>query len=199
MSTHSASSSRRGKRGESPKRDFRDSSKSFNARGNSRGSSRKGDVNPNGGIQKETQLGTNNKGGSIEGNNAKESLLHERTLWVLLNLVGKRVEAQVKNGDYYEGILHTVSTDNAMGVVLRMARKKQSKGVTTERPYDTFVIYPSDLVQIYAKDVTVETRKGFLSDTEISGANASRTKTLQPWQPDVTDAPALAAVDLTLE
>lgn len=86
--------------------------------------------------------------------------MYDRTLWVLANLVGKTVEAQVKSGEIFEGIMHTACTDKGLGVVLKMARKKEPNSEKKSRPIDTCVIYPSDLVQIYAKDVNFEASKG---------------------------------------
>ncbi len=59
----------------------------------------------------------------------------------------------MKTGEYYEGILHTATTDKGLGVVLKMARKKDSEKKIASRPMGAFVIYPADLVQVYAKDV----------------------------------------------
>jgi len=70
------------------------------------------------------------KGGSASSSidllSTKESpIMFDRSMWVIMNLVGKMVEVQVKSGDIFEGILHTVGTEKGMGVMLKMARKKR--------------------------------------------------------------------------
>lgn len=77
---------------------------------------------------------------------------------------------------------------------------------TTNRPMNTFVIYPGDFVQLHAKDVTFEARSErgtillevsclnaleFATDTDISGHAALRERKLQPWVPD-SDIPAVS-------
>lgn len=114
--------------------------------------------------------------------------MHERLLWVLMNLVGKHVEAQVKNGEIFEGILHSVGTENGISTVLKMVRKKDpsnEKKIFTTRPIQTFIIHSNDLVQIFAKDVNFEIRdREFGTDTDISGFQGTRERQLQPWIPD---------------
>lgn len=135
--------------------------------------------------------------------------MHDRSLWLLMNLVGKRVEVQVRSGELFEGILHTVSTEkgSGIGVVLRMARKKEvavkGKAVThTTRPVDTLVIHPADFGQLYAKDVSFDIRseREFATDTDISAhmhGGAPRERELQPWCPDPQDPNS--SIDLSLE
>jgi hypothetical protein len=36
---------------------------------------------------------------------------------------GKKVQIQVKTGEFYTGLFHTVSTEQGLGLVLKMARK----------------------------------------------------------------------------
>jgi len=112
-------------------------------------------------------------------------LMYDRTLWVIMNLVGKIVEIQVKTGEYYEGILHSTTTDKGLGAILKMAKKKEiSNDKKQERPIDTLIIYPVDLVQLYAKDVTFDNPKDkdFATDIDISGSSNNRKeRQLQPW------------------
>lgn len=61
---------------------------------------------------------------------------------------------QVKNGAIYEGIFHTANTDKGMGIILKMAKKKDA-AITTP-PIHTLVIQPKDFVQLIAKDVTFD-------------------------------------------
>lgn len=119
--------------------------------------------------------------------NALKSSTFERTVWILTNLIvmihleilhfwriyiyieiligfffqGKQVEVQVKNGERYEGVLHTVTTTEGLGVVLKMARKKTQKveEVITTKPIETLLILPTDFVQIAAKDVSFDLNK----------------------------------------
>jgi hypothetical protein len=66
----------------------------------------------------------------------------------------------VKTGEFYEGILHSATTDKGLGVVLKMAKKKDPNVEKKQlRPIDTFIIYPPDLVQIYAKEVSFDVAK----------------------------------------
>lgn len=83
------------------------------------------------------------------------------------------MEVGVKTGDVFEGLLHTVCTEKGLGVVLKMARKKdptlnpKEKIVHTTRPIEVLIIHPNDLVQIHAKDVSFEVRseRGSLHST----------------------------------
>lgn len=135
--------------------------------------------------------------------NPKENtLMFDRLLWIIMNLVGKQVEVQVKSGDIFEGVLHTANTEKGIGIILKMARKKDPKAdkkeVSVTRPIPSFIIYPSDFVQLYAKDVSFEVRseREFATDTDISGHSSMRERELQPWVPsDDIDTP----VDLSLE
>jgi len=122
----------------------------------------------------------------------------DRSLWIIMNLVGKVVEVQVKNGDIYEGIFHAANVggvpgvqEKNFGIVLKMARKKEQKQdgkKAFSRPIDTFVVFPSDFVQLYAKDVGFDInseRDAFATDTEISGVYGNyKERELQRWVPD---------------
>jgi len=134
------------------------------------------------------------------------NLLQHRLYFVYMNLVGKMVEVQVKSGEYYEGILHTVSSGTH--IVLKMARKKSNNNnnnnnndnnnnnnnningnINLTKPFETMVIYSADFVQIFASNVNIESLKAtgeFSTDTDISGVGALRERKLEKWLPDST-------------
>ncbi len=65
---------------------------------------------------------------------------------------------QVKDGSFYEGILHAVNSDKGFGVILQMARKKEKTNGEPEliltMPKEKMVISPQDFVHMFAQEVT---------------------------------------------
>jgi hypothetical protein len=121
--------------------------------------------------------------------------MYDRTVYATMNLVGRVVQVQVKSGEVYEGIFHTACTEKGFGVVLKMARKKDSlqtptPTVFTTTPVNTLIVQPKDFVQLIAKDVTFDDssdtlNEGFHTDSDISGHNGDvRERELMPWVPD---------------
>jgi len=150
---------------------------------------------------------SNNSNTPLSLYNNPESLVKEstgnfmldRSLWLLLNLVGKQVEVQVRSGEVYEGIFHSSnvggipgSSEKNFGVVLKMARKKDPQETAnskkqSKRPLDTLIINPIDFVQLFAKEVGVDIRneRDFATDSEISSAfGQMKERELQKWVPD---------------
>eukprot|EP01114_Cavostelium_apophysatum_P016933 TRINITY_DN4916_c1_g1_i1.p1 TRINITY_DN4916_c1_g1~~TRINITY_DN4916_c1_g1_i1.p1 ORF type:complete len:750 (-),score=197.97 TRINITY_DN4916_c1_g1_i1:36-2285(-) len=113
--------------------------------------------------------------------------MHDRTLWLLMHLVGKVVEVQVKSGERFEGVFYTATTEKGLGILLKMARRKDKDAAKDKsRPIENFIIYPADFVQLYAKEVPLDIRneREFGTDTEISAHGGFRERELQPWIPD---------------
>ncbi|KAI9319915.1 LsmAD domain-containing protein [Dichotomocladium elegans] len=142
-------------------------------------------------------------------------LMHDRMLFLLANLVGSVVQVTVKNGTKYEGVLHGASTENNLGVTLKLAQKLQdsatpapatSKGSPDETkrssPYIKSLIIPGkELVEVScvdtdltAGDADVDT---FKTDTDISGRMEIKERELHKWAPEAQGegAPMFSALE----
>ncbi|ELR17179.1 LsmAD domain containing protein [Acanthamoeba castellanii str. Neff] len=112
----------------------------------------------------------------------------ERTHYIAMNLIGQQVRAVLKDGTVYEGLFHNPIFDRGFGVVLHMARKKESgdSGVIRTPPIDVVTVQPQDLVMLDAPEVafvedSAEFKKQMMrEDTEISGRDFSERE-LVPW------------------
>ncbi|KAK5575877.1 hypothetical protein RB653_007011 [Dictyostelium firmibasis] len=122
--------------------------------------------------------------------------MKDRTLFMSMSLVGQIVSVTLKNGDIYEGILHTTSTSSAgWGVALKMARKKDNNSrVITTLPLPLVIIEAKDFLQITATGVVLDhyrdsfmnrDQQSFITDTELSGFDGNlKERELTPWTPD---------------
>ncbi|CAO1625089.1 unnamed protein product [Sympodiomycopsis kandeliae] len=146
--------------------------------------------------------------------------MKERTLFVLVSLIGNTVVATTKDKRKYVGVLQaTTNTDNAdLGVSLTSAQEFAIQGApsnTLGPPMKLLVINPADLDTVEAHDVVLgeplkadaTPTNGFRTDVEISAREAaaderlSQGRTLTAWSDDTTandlnnslDAPSKAA------
>ncbi|KAG4305332.1 hypothetical protein PORY_001502 [Pneumocystis oryctolagi] len=126
--------------------------------------------------------------------------MHDRMLFLIINLVGRIVTVSLKNGVRYKGILGSVNTDSDMGLVLKMATLispadsealKELNGLQN-RIIDELIILPYDLMQIHVERVnfneTIHQEQKFQTDAEISGKVGFKERELHKWVPSNNDA-----------
>lgn len=129
--------------------------------------------------------------------------MHDRLLYLLIHLVGKRVELTLKNGAKFEGNFVTSSTEGDIGVVLsdcKLVRpapgEDDSKsGSSTE---GSIIFEPKDVVEIFAKRVNLGSmdKTDFKTDSQISASSGPRERVLERWQPSADEDPAGALLGL---
>ncbi|KAL6843974.1 hypothetical protein ACP4OV_025647 [Aristida adscensionis] len=83
----------------------------------------------------------------------------EALLLATLCMVGLPVEAQVRDGSAYAGVLHTACVDGGYGIVLKKVRKiakgKDDTNLALGAYVETLVVLSDDLVQVIAKDLSL--------------------------------------------
>ncbi|KAI7887638.1 LsmAD domain-containing protein [Mucor mucedo] len=138
--------------------------------------------------------------------------MHDRMLYLLGNLTGSLVEATVKDGSKFKGILHGASTEGDLGIALKLAQKifdpsaPIDKDKTNPNPIkNTLMIFSKDLVEINAMDVDLlraepatADRHTFKTDTDISGKSDIKERELHKWAP-AEDENALGLLEGDLE
>lgn len=121
-----------------------------------------------------------------------------RCLYALTNILGRKVEVQVKDGSWYTGVLHSANPEKGYATVLRLARSSASKEPSHVH-HEKILINGKDIVQIAAKGVVYEETtelSGFKTDKDISGGMGPRVRELERWRPEESDA---STADLLLE
>ncbi|KTW26733.1 hypothetical protein T552_02738 [Pneumocystis carinii B80] len=126
--------------------------------------------------------------------------MHDRMLFLIINLAGRIVSVTLRNGICYKGILGTVNTESDMGVVLKMAMvvdgtqfdgTGQTNGVQ-HRIIDELIILPRDLLGIRVDKVDFneisQAEQKFQTDAEISGKTEFKERELHKWEPSTNDA-----------
>ncbi|KAF2072508.1 hypothetical protein CYY_006175 [Polysphondylium violaceum] len=108
-------------------------------------------------------------------------MMKDRTTYISMSLVGYHVSVLLKNGESYEGILHSAFTENnnnantnspsknqqtnntttttaGLGIVLKMARKKETPApkVITTPPIPSLIIEAGSFVQLTATGVVLD-------------------------------------------
>ncbi|KAL4589266.1 hypothetical protein LXL04_002172 [Taraxacum kok-saghyz] len=140
-----------------------------------------------------------------------QSPSRERLVYITTSLIGHQVEVQVIDGSVYSGIFHATNAEKDFGIILKMAKITKSGSSQGQKsipdsvqkpPSKTLIIPAKDLVQVFAKSVSV-TRDGsmndvhhddILIDSSISQSrHADLERELAPWVPDDddTDCPEL--------
>ncbi|CAO1634445.1 unnamed protein product [Parajaminaea phylloscopi] len=127
--------------------------------------------------------------------------MQDRTLFVLVSLVGNTVIATTKTGQRWVGVLHSTSSTtgpaqhNDLGVTLSTAQEIKTDG-TLGSPIKALVINGQDLELVEASDITlgqpvrdpaIASQGGFRTDVEISAAEAlgeGEGRLLQKWSDD---------------
>lgn len=130
----------------------------------------------------------------------------DRLVYVMTQFTGHHVDVHVKNGSVISGIFHATNTDKDFGIVLKMAQLikdtsmgGQSNPVDVLRKPDTMIIPGRDLVQVFAKDVTLagdelpkgpvhDKRKDLMIDSAISRSHFPEERELERWAPDEGDS-----------
>ncbi|EMR09134.1 hypothetical protein PNEG_02477 [Pneumocystis murina B123] len=125
--------------------------------------------------------------------------MHDRMLFLIINLAGRIVSVTLRNGVCYKGILGTVNTESDMGVVLKMATvvdgvqfdgSNQANEVQC-RVIDELIILPRDLLGIRAEQVNFnevsQAEQKFQTDAEISGKMEFKERELHKWEPLTND------------
>ncbi|CCJ30934.1 unnamed protein product, partial [Pneumocystis jirovecii] len=125
--------------------------------------------------------------------------MHDRMLYLFINIVGRIISVSLKNGVRYKGILGSVNTESDMGLVLKMAVLVDSvqldslnqSNVPQHRIIDELIILPRDLMQIQVERVnfsdTVHQEQRFQTDSEISGKFEFKERELHKWVPSSND------------
>lgn len=133
--------------------------------------------------------------------------MHDRMLFLIINLVGRIISVSLKNGVRYKGILGTVNTDSDMGLVLKMATlidtvqsdtSNQANGLQY-RVIDELIILPRDLMQIQVERINfneiLQTEHKFQTDTEISGKVEFKERELHRWEPSNSDSAEIGPLE----
>ncbi|KAI8376726.1 hypothetical protein EDC96DRAFT_456330 [Choanephora cucurbitarum] len=128
--------------------------------------------------------------------------MHDRMLFLLASLTGTVVEATVKDGSKFKGILHGASTEGDLGIALKLAQKIHDPSApleadkTNPNPIkNTLLIFSKDLIEINAADVDLNladtassaNRNTFKTDTDISGKLDIKERELHKWAPSIED------------
>ncbi|KAJ3675133.1 hypothetical protein LUZ60_004175 [Juncus effusus] len=137
----------------------------------------------------------------------------DRIMYVMVYLIGQRVDVHVKNGSVISGIFHTAN-DKDFGIVLKMAqvtkdgsvRGQKSLSDIVKKP-ETMVIPSRELVQIIAKDVGLtsdelannaqasDKKKDLMIDSVISNSRHVEERELEKWAPDGDDQDCLESLE----
>ncbi|KAJ1983216.1 poly(A)-binding protein binding protein [Dimargaris verticillata] len=127
--------------------------------------------------------------------------MHHRMLFLLAHLVGLQVEVHTKDGKRYVGLLHSATTEDDLGVVLKFAREITTSTHHVVRPLPSFIVLGKDCVSISATGVDFASlekardheKLGFKTDTGISGHSGQLTeRELRPWNPEEHTTPSAA-------
>ncbi|KAH0613273.1 uncharacterized protein H6S33_009653 [Morchella sextelata] len=130
--------------------------------------------------------------------------MHDRTLFLLANLIGKTITITLKTGARYTGILVGADAKNHdIGVVMKWVKLVRAplgdSGDGVEEgdhvgggPEKTMIFEPRDLVDIFAEKIALGEAEGhanhqngtFRTDADISGNLTMRERELHRWQPD---------------
>jgi len=117
--------------------------------------------------------------------------MHDRLLFVIMNMVGTKVEVTTKNGTVIEGILHGTNTESELGVCLKMAKNKTGDNSQSNSYIPNLIIMGKDLAQISVsnlelnKQERMNSRDTFKTDSAISGKSGEIfERQLQKWEPE---------------
>jgi len=117
--------------------------------------------------------------------------MHDRLLFVIMNMVGTKVEVTTKNGTVFEGILHGTNTESELGVCLKMAKNKTGDNNQNNSYITNLIIMGKDLAQISVtnlelnKPERMSSRDTFKTDSAISGKSGEIfERQLQKWEPE---------------
>jgi len=117
--------------------------------------------------------------------------MHDRLLFVIMNMVGTKVEVTTKNGTVIEGILHGTNTESELGVCLKMAKNKTGDNSQNNSYIPNLIIMGKDLAQISVtnlelnKQERMSSRDTFKTDSAISGKSGEIfERQLQKWEPE---------------
>ncbi|KAJ3323428.1 hypothetical protein HDU76_013666 [Blyttiomyces sp. JEL0837] len=136
---------------------------------------------------------------------AAQSEQMDRLWFLMMNLVGTKVLADLKDGTQFEGIFHTASTSPDLGVVLKMAQQIV-EGKPFGQTYNDLVITPKDLMTVSAKSVVIDTsissvergdKSGFATDAAIGAkvGEFGKERELLRWTPSASEALALGSLE----
>lgn len=130
----------------------------------------------------------------------------DRLVYVMTQVIGHHVDVHVKNGSVISGIFHATNTDKDFGIVLKMAQPIKDSSVGGQgnatdvvRKPETMIIPARELVQVFAKDVTLggdelpkgtvhDKRKDLMIDSAISRSHYPEERELERWAPDEGDS-----------
>ncbi|KAF7087751.1 hypothetical protein CFC21_090915 [Triticum aestivum] len=130
----------------------------------------------------------------------------DRLVYVMTQIIGHHVDVHVKNGSVISGIFHATNTDKDFGIILKMAQPIKDTSVGGQintsdvvRKPETMIIPARELVQVFAKDVTLggdelpkgpvhDKRKDLMIDSAISRSHFPEERELERWAPDEGDS-----------
>ncbi|XP_048538459.1 polyadenylate-binding protein-interacting protein 4-like isoform X2 [Triticum urartu] len=130
----------------------------------------------------------------------------DRLVYVMTQIIGHHVDVHVKNGSVISGIFHATNTDKDFGIILKMAQPIKDTSVGGQintsdvvRKPETMIIPAQELVQVFAKDVTLggdelpkgpvhDKRKDLMIDSAISRSHFPEERELERWAPDEGDS-----------
>ncbi|KAG0172085.1 hypothetical protein DFQ28_008516 [Apophysomyces sp. BC1034] len=124
--------------------------------------------------------------------------MHDRMLFLLVNLIGSVVQVTVRNGTKFEGVFHAASTEGDLGVTLKLARKiydpsepHQNGKINPHPVKNTLLLFGRDVVEVNAVDVDLtvgdsplQARDTFKTDVDISGKSEVKERELHKWNPE---------------
>lgn len=121
----------------------------------------------------------------------ENDLNRERFAFVLTSLVGRKIQAKLRNNITYEGLFHGYSLDGDYGMTLKCARELPSENRKSGEVIQTLIIPGKDFLQVTACEVpshgaepelAVE-NMAFAVDSDISGAwKPGAERELVAWQ-----------------
>ncbi|KAI9291756.1 hypothetical protein K502DRAFT_344427 [Neoconidiobolus thromboides FSU 785] len=135
-------------------------------------------------------------GSTSESPEAKVArIMHERTMFLLSNMIGQKVGVSTVHGDSFEGLFEAATVDTDLGVALQLSKKVNS----TEEENDSndvlkqMIFLAKDLECIEVENVDfnppnikeAHRRQSFRTDTGISGHSGEvYERELVSWVPD---------------
>lgn len=125
----------------------------------------------------------------------------ERFMFVLTNLVGRKVQAKLRNNVTYEGLFHGYAVETDFAITLKCARELPSENRKSGEMIPTLIIPGKDFLQVTAIEVppagqepelAAAENRAFATDAEVTGrqGKGGQERELVAWTPNRTGTEA---------